>query len=151
MPENTIRRRNIGPFIVEFFFLFFLIHIVFSYWVMTINYRWVVFMVSADSRKRSLGAHKAQFVNFLAKIRNFNPFDVISFLCIISWTCPDPSHVHPKELSPSFVRHALLPPSGINTDVGVYSVTSWGQRKSTRGVIIGMRMYLVVLIDLEPR
>ena len=35
----------------------------------------------------------------------------------------------------------LLPPSGVNIGVGVYMETCWGQRKSIRGVFIGIRIY----------
>ena len=49
--------------------------------------------------------------------------EVVSILGIILSTYPDPSRVHPKKQSPRLVRHALLPPSGINIDVGVYLVT----------------------------
>ncbi|VDB92931.1 BgtTE-56101 [Blumeria graminis f. sp. tritici] len=60
----------------------------------------------------------------LANIQNFIPFGVLSILCAILSTCLDPSHIHPKELSSTFVRHTLLPPLGVNIGMGVYLATS---------------------------
>ena len=49
---------------------------------------------------------------------------IVSIIRVILLACPKSSHVHPKEQPPRFMRHALLPSSGVNIGVGVYLATS---------------------------
>ena len=105
------------------------------------SHLWLVFIVSAALSQAKSWRTQSSTRKTLAKIQNFTPIEVISFLCIILWIFPNASHVHPKELSPRFIRHPSFTSSGINMGMGVYFVVDWGQRRPKSGVVTEMRMY----------
>ena len=58
---------------------------------------------------------------------------MLSTVCIILPTCPNPYRVQPKELFPRLMCHVLLPPASTNIGVGGCLVASWGQRSFMKG------------------
>ena len=83
-----------------------------------------VYSVACTLAAEDLARSKLNLLKLFSKFQNSTPVETVSILYIILSTCPDPSHIHPKELSTRFVRHALLPPSGVSIGVSVYLATS---------------------------
>ena len=66
-----------------------------------------VFIVSpALSQPKTWHAQSSICKNSFPDFKIPRPSRLYPILCIILLTCPDPSHIHPKELSSRFVRHA---------------------------------------------
>lgn len=68
-----------------------------------------------------------EFVELLAKIPNLAKFKILPIHGIILNIYPDPTHIHPQDLSPRFVHHNSCLPYIIRILVKGYLEASWGQ------------------------
>ena len=72
-------------------------------------HRWLVFLVSAAlSQSKSRRTQCSSIWKSTSQNSNFTLIKIVSILCLILWTCPHLSHIHPKELPPRFVRPNLI-------------------------------------------